>query len=140
MTLLAAVFVVLLLLNVPLAFVVGISALTFFIGNPDMPIMVAVTKMVYSTQSFPLLAVPFFLLAGNIMTECGITRRLFDFCNICTGHMRGGLAHVNILLSTLMGGISGSAAPAGSPGRPVPATASHPGPMSGTLRALAPAG
>ena len=110
MTVLAVVFVLLLLLNVPLAFVVGISALTFFIGNPDMPIMVAVTKMVYSTQSFPLLAVPFFLLAGNIMTECGITRRLFDFCNICTGHMRGGLAHVNILLSTLMGGISGSAA------------------------------
>lgn len=110
MIVLAVVFVLLLLLNVPLAFVVGISALTFFIDNPDMPIMVAVTKMVYSTQSFPLLAVPFFLLAGNIMTECGITRRLFDFCNICTGHMRGGLAHVNILLSTLMGGISGSAA------------------------------
>lgn len=110
MTLLAVVFVILLLLNVPLAFVVGISAFTFFIGNSDMPMMVAVTKMVYATQSFPLLAVPFFLLAGNIMTGCGITRRLFDFCNISTGHMRGGLAHVNILLSTLMGGISGSAA------------------------------
>lgn len=110
MILLVVLFVLLLCMNVPLAFVVGISSLSFFIGNPDMPLMVPVTKMIYSTQSFPLLAVPFFLLAGNIMTECGITRRLFDFCNIATGHMRGGLAHVNILLSTLMGGISGSAA------------------------------
>lgn len=110
MIVLVVVFVILLLINMPLAFVVGICALTYFLGNPDMPIMIAVTKMVYSTQSFPLLAVPFFLLAGNIMTECGITRRLFDFCNVITGHMRGGLAHVNILLSTLMGGISGSAA------------------------------
>lgn len=110
MILLVVLFVLLLCMNVPLAFVVGISSLSYFIGNPDMPLMVPVTKMIYSTQSFPLLAVPFFLLAGNIMTECGITRRLFDFCNIATGHMRGGLAHVNILLSTLMGGISGSAA------------------------------
>jgi len=107
---LAVAFVLLLAINMPLAFVVGISALTFFIGNPGMPVTVAVTKMIYSTQSFPLLAVPFFLLAGDLMTECGITRRLLAFCNICTGHMRGGLAHVNILMSTLMGGISGSAA------------------------------
>lgn len=110
MMIVAVVFVILLAINVPLAFVVGISSLTFFIGNPSMPITVAVTKMIYSTQSFPLLAVPFFLLAGNLMTECGITRRLLSFCDICTGHMRGGLAHVNILMSTLMGGISGSAA------------------------------
>ncbi len=110
MILLSVVFVVLLLINVPLAFVVGISAMTFFIGNPDLPLTVPVTTMIASTQSFPLLAVPFFVLAGNIMTECGITRRLLDFCNIATGHMRGGLAHVNILMSTLMGGISGSAA------------------------------
>jgi len=110
MTLLALAFVALLLANVPLAFVVGISSMTFFVGNADMSLMVPVTKMIYSAQNFALLAVPFFLLAGNLMTECGITRRLFDFCNISTGHMRGGLAHVNILLSTLMGGISGSAA------------------------------
>jgi tripartite ATP-independent transporter DctM subunit len=54
--------------------------------------------------------VPFFVLAGNLMNACGITQRLLNFCNIATGHLRGGLAHVNILLSTLMGGISGSAA------------------------------
>ncbi len=110
MTLVCIVFVVLLLLNVPLAFTVGISAIVFFIGNSNMPLMVPVTNMISSTQSFPLLAVPFFIFAGNLMNGCGITERLLKFCTIATGRLRGGLAHVNILMSTLMGGISGSAA------------------------------
>lgn len=70
---------------------------------------IVVQKMVSSTQSFSLLAVPFFVLAGNLMNETGITSRLIKFCNLATGHMRGGLAQVSVLLSCLMGGISGSA-------------------------------
>ncbi len=103
-------FVILLLLNVPLAFTIGLSSILFFIGNPDMPLMVPVTNMISSTQSFPLLAVPFFVLAGNLMNACGITERLMQYASVLTGHLRGGLAQVNIVLSTLMGGISGSAA------------------------------
>lgn len=102
-------FVVLLVLNVPIAFTIGISSLAFFIMNPSLSLIIPVQKMVASTQSFPLLAVPFFVLAGNLMNATGITSRLIKFSTVLTGHMRGGLAHVSVVLSTLMGGISGSA-------------------------------
>ncbi|MFA5014604.1 MAG: TRAP transporter large permease [Actinomycetota bacterium] len=109
MQLVAIVFVVLLILKVPLAFTIGISSLSFFFMTPDVSWITPVQRMVSTTQSFPLLAVPFFVLAGNLMNATGITRRLIDFSTILTGHMRGGLAHVSCVLSTLMGGISGSA-------------------------------
>lgn len=108
MIILGILFVVLLLLGVPVAFTVGISAASFFVTK-GIPMEIVVQKMVSSTQSFSLLAVPFFVLAGNLMNETGITSRLIKFCNLATGHMRGGLAQVSVLLSCLMGGISGSA-------------------------------
>ena len=101
-------FVVLLAVGMPVAFTVGLSALSFFVTE-NVPIQIVVQKMVSSTQSFSLLAVPFFVLAGNLMNETGITSCLIKFCNLVTGHMRGGLAQVSVLLSCLMGGISGSA-------------------------------
>ncbi len=73
------------------------------------PAQIVVQRMVASTQSFSLLAVPFFVLAGNLMNETGITKRLITFSNLLTGHLRGGLAQVSVVLSALMGGISGSA-------------------------------
>jgi tripartite ATP-independent transporter DctM subunit len=66
-------------------------------------------RMYGATQSFPLLAVPFFILAGNLMNATGITDRLLVFARLLTGWMIGGLAQVSIVLSALMGGISGSA-------------------------------
>lgn len=108
MIILGVLFVVLLALAVPVAFTVGISAISFFLTK-GIPIEIVVQKMVSSTQSFSLLAVPFFVLAGNLMNETGITSRLIKFCNLATGHLRGGLAQVSVLLSCLMGGISGSA-------------------------------
>ena len=105
----AIVFLILLFLNVPLAFTIGISSLFFFFTTPSLSLTVPVQKMMASTQSFPLLAVPFFVLAGNLMNATGITTRLIKFSTVLTGHMRGGLAHVSCVLSTLMGGISGSA-------------------------------
>lgn len=108
MIVLGILFVVLLALAVPVAFTVGISAFSFFLTK-GIPIEIVVQKMVSSTQSFSLLAVPFFVLAGNLMNETGITSRLIKFCNLATGHLRGGLAQVSVLLSCLMGGISGSA-------------------------------
>lgn len=108
MIVLGILFVVLLALAVPVAFTVGISAFSFFLTK-GIPVEIVVQKMVSSTQSFSLLAVPFFVLAGNLMNETGITSRLIKFCNLATGHLRGGLAQVSVLLSCLMGGISGSA-------------------------------
>jgi tripartite ATP-independent transporter DctM subunit len=96
-------------LNVPLAFTIGISSLFFFFLNPNLSWTIPAQKMMASTQNFPLLAVPFFVLAGNLMNATGITKRLIKFSTVLTGHMRGGLAHVSCVLSTLMGGISGSA-------------------------------
>ncbi|MDK2789047.1 MAG: hypothetical protein PWP07_2292 [Epulopiscium sp.] len=104
----AIAFLVLLALNLPLAFTIGISSLLYFFAS-GLPLEIATQRMVTSTQSFPLLAVPFFVLAGNLMNETGITRRLISFSKVITGHMRGGLAQVSIVLSALMGGISGSA-------------------------------
>ena len=103
------VFTLLLLAGMPIAFTIGISGIVFFVVEPFMPFEVAVQKMISSTQSFPLLAVPFFVMAGNLMNATGITTRLIRFAHVLTGHMVGGLAQVSVVLSTLMGGISGSA-------------------------------
>ncbi len=108
MILLGITFIVLLAIGMPVALTVGISALVFFVTE-GVPVQIVVQKMVSSTQSFSLLAVPFFVLAGNLMNETGITPRLIKFATLVTGHMRGGLAQVSVVLSCLMGGISGSA-------------------------------
>lgn len=109
MLLVAVIFFVLLLLNMPVAFAIGIASLSYFILEPNLPVEIVTQRMVAGTQSFPLLAVPFFILAGNLMNSSGITKRLIRFANALTGHLVGSLAHVSIVLSTIMGGISGSA-------------------------------
>ncbi|WP_028306990.1 TRAP transporter large permease [Desulfitibacter alkalitolerans] len=109
MLLIAITFFILLLFNMPLGFAIAISSITYFVVETSLPYSIAVQRMVTATQSFPLLAIPFFVLAGNLMNATGITRRLVGFANILTGHLVGGLAHVSIVLSALMGGISGSA-------------------------------
>ena len=109
MLLIAITFFILLLLNMPLGFAIAISSITYYVVETSLPYSIAVQRMVTATQSFPLLAIPFFVLAGNLMNATGITRRLVGFANILTGHLVGGLAHVSIVLSALMGGISGSA-------------------------------
>ncbi len=105
---LGIVFIVLLIAGMPIAFAVGISSLAYFLTE-NVPLQITVQRMASSTQSFSLLAVPFFVLAGNLMNETGITRRLIKFSTVLTGHMVGGLAQVSVMLSLLMGGISGSA-------------------------------
>lgn len=96
-------------IGVPVAFAMGISGVAFLIARADIPLMVIPQRMAGAIESFPLLAVPFFVLAGNLMNSGGITRRLFDFCRVLVGHIRGGLAHVNILASIVFAGMSGSA-------------------------------
>ncbi|MGP4040187.1 TRAP transporter large permease [Gracilibacillus sp. D59] len=109
MLLVAVIFFVLLFLNMPVAFAIGVASLAYFLIDPNLPVEITAQRMVAGTQSFPLLAVPFFILAGNLMNSSGITKRLIRFANALTGHLMGSLAHVSIVLSTIMGGISGSA-------------------------------
>ena len=108
MLLVACVFLVLLLIGMPVAFAIGISGFLFFLQNPNLPITIPIQLSISQTQNFALLAVPMFILAGNLMNGAGITRRLLDLSHVLVGHMRGSLAQVNVLLSTLMGGVSGS--------------------------------
>ena len=102
------IFFVFLLLGMPVAFSIGLSGFSFFMIR-DLPMTVLVQKSISTSQSFTMLAIPLFILAGNLMNSCGITKRLMRFCNACTGHMKGNIGQVSCLLSTLMGGVSGSA-------------------------------
>jgi len=107
--LIAALFAFFLIVGMPVAFALALAAFPVFVMTGTMPPTVAIQKMVTATQSFPLLAVPFFILAGNLMNATGITERLVRFARLLTGWMAGGLGQVSILLSLMMGGISGSA-------------------------------
>jgi len=109
LTLIAALFVLFLLSGLPVAFALALAAFPVFVLTGTMPPTVAIQKMVTATQSFPLLAVPFFIFAGNLMNSTGITERLITFARLLTGWLAGGLGQVSILLSLMMGGISGSA-------------------------------
>ncbi len=103
------VFVLLLVLNTPIAFVVGLSGMAYFVTSGSIPFSVAVQRVVAQTQSYSFLAVPFFIFAGSLMNETGITKYLLRLAKMLTRKTWGGLAQTNILLSTMMGGISGSA-------------------------------
>ncbi len=107
--LIAVLFTVFLVIGMPVAFALALASVPVFILTGAMPPTVVIQKMVTATQSFPLLAVPFFILAGNLMNVTGITFRLVKFARLLTGWMAGGLAQVSIVLSSMMGGISGSA-------------------------------
>lgn len=97
-------------LSVPIAFSLMGSALFFFsFLDRSMDLDLIMQQFIRSAESFPLLAIPFFIMAGSIMNYSGISKRLMSMAEVLTGHLRGGLAQVNILLSVLMGGISGSA-------------------------------
>lgn len=101
-------FIILLVIKVPVTFSLAISAvLTALYYN--VPIMTIMLKMEKGIESSSLMAIPFFIIAGEIMGSGGISRRLIEFANACVGRVRGGLAQVNILASMFFGGISGSA-------------------------------
>jgi len=98
---------VLLIIRVPIAFSLGLSTMITALYL-KIPAMVVTQQMVKGINSFSLLAIPFFILAGEIMGEGGISKRLIDFSNVIIGRLRGGLAMVNVLASMFFGGISGS--------------------------------
>lgn len=102
-------FLALMFLGMPVAFAVGVSSLVFFLTSDTIPASIGVQRIATSTQSFPLLAVPLFVLAGNLMNSSGITDRIIALARALTGWISGGLAQVAIVVSALMGGVSGSA-------------------------------
>lgn len=104
----AILMLVLLALKVPVfACILGASTFYFTLQS-DTPIQIYAQKICASLENTALLAIPFFITAGVCMNYSGVTRRIMDFCSIATGRWTGGLAQVNVLLSTLMGGLSGS--------------------------------
>jgi tripartite ATP-independent transporter DctM subunit len=109
MTLVIAAFVLFLLMGMPVAFAIAGAAAMFFFQNPDLPFTIPAQQTITQTQNFALLAVPLFILAGNLMNHTGLTRRLLGLATAIQGHMRGGLAQASLALSAMMGGVSGSA-------------------------------
>jgi tripartite ATP-independent transporter DctM subunit len=102
------VFVIFIITGTPVAFVIGLASIIALIVQQDMPTIILVQTMFGGIDSFVLLAIPFFIMAGVLMNESGITQRLVDLSNSLVGHVRGGLAQVNVLASTFLGGIQGS--------------------------------
>ena len=109
MSLLLICFVVFLLLGMPIAFVIGIAGFAFFMSQTMLPFEAAVQMVVLQSQSFAFLAVPFFIFAGNLMNVSGITDQLLSLARLLTRRMYGGTAQISVVMSTLMGGVSGSA-------------------------------
>jgi len=105
-----SVLVVMILIGFPIAVAMGLTAVGFFLGLGEPRMIGAMAQRMYSAvSSFPLLAIPFFILAGNLMNTGGMTDRIFGFARTLVGHVRGGLAHVSVLASMLFAGVSGAA-------------------------------
>ncbi len=101
---------VLFFLNIPVAYSMIIAGATYFLFAPNsMGLDMMMQKMISANSSFTYLAIPFFICAGVVFDYAGITRRLMRLAEMLVGHIRGGMAQVNILLSCMMGGLSGSA-------------------------------
>ncbi|PKL20093.1 MAG: C4-dicarboxylate ABC transporter permease, partial [Spirochaetae bacterium HGW-Spirochaetae-4] len=101
-------FLLLVFLRVPVAFALGLATLPVIFLTPGVTFFALIDRTYISFNSFLLLSVPFFLLAANLMNENGITRKLIDLAKVSVGHLPGGLGHINVLVSMLFAGISGS--------------------------------
>lgn len=108
--LLFGLLIVLFLINVPVAVALGLASMIVLIVQDNVPLMVIVQKMFTSTDSFTLMAVPFFILAGKLMESGGISKRLINFSSTLVGSLHGGLAMVSIVTCMFFAAISGSAA------------------------------
>ncbi|MFM1651563.1 TRAP transporter large permease [Brevibacillus sp. B_LB10_24] len=101
---------VMLLLSVPVALSIGLASMISLINDGTMPLTVLIQRMFAALDSFPLMAIPFFILAGSLMESGGISRRLVNFANSLAGGMTGGLAVVTVVTAMFFSAISGSSA------------------------------
>ncbi|MDR3172090.1 MAG: TRAP transporter large permease [Treponema sp.] len=104
----ALIMLVLLFMKVPVFISVLAGSFVYFICSPNLPAQIMAQRVLAGVESIPLLAIPFFVCSGVIMNYSGVTRRVMRFCEVLVRKVPGGLAQVNVLLSTLMGGLSGS--------------------------------
>jgi len=105
-----AVLLALIMINVPIAVAMGLTAIIFFVGLGNASLLTMLPQRMYaSTTSFTLLAIPFFILAGNLMNTGGITSRIFRFAKAVVGYIPGGLGHVCVVSNVIFSGMSGSA-------------------------------
>lgn len=95
-------------INTPIAFAIALASLAFFLLDGSIPLNIFVQKMVTATDSYPLLAVPFFVLAGAIMNAAGITRKLLGLADALVGHLTGALAQMCTVVAILLGGLTAS--------------------------------
>lgn len=101
--------IIMILIGFPIYLCLVGSSIVYFLLNPDLSMIIFIEKMMNSINSFTLLAVPFFILSGQIMNKGGITNRIFKFAGSLVGHFHGGLGYVNVLSSVIFSGMSGSA-------------------------------
>jgi C4-dicarboxylate transporter DctM subunit len=101
--------VFLLLINVPVVFALGVTSAVWILTVKKIPLILVVHQMFRGLDSFPLIAMPFFILAGQIMDHINATQRLMRLAEALVGHLKGGLAHINIMASMFFAGITGSA-------------------------------
>ena len=102
-------FVLLMILGLPVALAMAVSSLVYILASGITPDVTLAQRMIAGVESFPLLAVPFFILAGNLMNIAGVTGRIYRFAVALVGWMKGGLGHVNIIGSVIFSGMSGTA-------------------------------
>jgi C4-dicarboxylate transporter, DctM subunit len=102
-------FIIAVAVNIPIAVSIGISVLFWTLLKPGIDPVILAQKMFTGLDSFPLLAIPLFMLAGELMNRSTIAKRLISFSDVLVGSFKGGLAHVNVLVSMFFGGITGSA-------------------------------
>ncbi|MBI1245321.1 MAG: TRAP transporter large permease subunit [Alphaproteobacteria bacterium] len=102
-------FGILLIIGTPVAIALGGASLLYIIVEDASPHLVVIHRMVSGVDSFPLLSIPFFIMAGSLMNSAGITARIFDFAVALVGWLKGGLGHVNIVGSVIFAGMSGTA-------------------------------
>ncbi|MGD8401675.1 MAG: TRAP transporter large permease [Bacillota bacterium] len=95
--------------QIPMAVVLGISSVLALFISKEYPLLMVIQRMFSGIDSFTLLAIPMFILAGRLLNESGATERIFNFANAIVGHIKGGLGHTNIVASIIFAGISGSA-------------------------------
>ncbi len=103
------VFLVLMASGIPVAIAMAGASLLYILISGDLPGFAVVHRMIGGIDSFPLLAVPFFILAGNLMNNAGITNRIYNYALALVGWLKGGLGHVNVLGSVIFAGMSGTA-------------------------------
>jgi tripartite ATP-independent transporter DctM subunit len=108
MLLFLSVFFVLVALSTPISIALGITSVVMVLTQTDLKLMVVAQRMFTGIDSFPLMAIPFFILSGHLMNAGGTTQRLIMFCNALVGRLRGGLANISIVGNMIMAGISGS--------------------------------